>query len=258
MTPEEAKQWLAATRRGDSPDPSRTEEAFALLETDAELAAWWEREMAFDDYLHQTLTTVAPPPGLRDRIVAAMEEVAATPEPTTPEDTTRQSWWRRNTLAYSLAASIAIMLAIAVISFGPKALEADELSLDQYIGFVEHHAKQGQSTPDHASEHLEELKAFLRGQDAPDSETALQQGSMHTLPLQGGSVTTTGGHPVSILHFQSGMPTHLYTIRRQAIANHSDLPEEPDVIKSNDDMTITHWADEDHLHVLVVKQPNQP
>ena len=153
MERDEAKHILELCRPGnddDRQDPLIAE-ALALLETDAELRAWFAEQQAVDERISAGYATLEPPadlkasilagmrahrlrsesaallPGARDDLPGARDEIAA---PTTEQarrlsygksvadermdpSTTSQSWWRDPWIG--IAAVFAILLTIVII-----------------------------------------------------------------------------------------------------------------------------------------------
>ena len=74
MDRDEAKHILSLCRPGNDEDrnDSVIAEALALLETDAELNAWFENEQAADARIADAFQTIEPPADLKASILAGM------------------------------------------------------------------------------------------------------------------------------------------------------------------------------------------
>lgn len=115
MNNEEAKFRLSAYRPGgqDAGDPA-LDEALALAERDPALRAWFAREQAFDAAVAAKMRTLAPPPGLREAILAGARI-----------ERRRASWLRP--VGWAAAAMIAVALVVTALwqrSNSPDRLEA--------------------------------------------------------------------------------------------------------------------------------------
>jgi hypothetical protein len=140
MTRDEAKFILAAYRPdgGDASDPAL---AGALQQSglDPALGLWFERSRAFDTAVAARLAEIAPPPGLREAIIAGAR-MSRRPVP----ERSSQPWLRR---WVALAAAVAVLLGVGLWSrvrvvSGPSALA--EFALDDLVHG--HHGGSGEPT----------------------------------------------------------------------------------------------------------------
>ena len=97
LTRDSAKLILSSYRAGDQ-DPF-FEETLALLESDDELQAWFEREQARCSALSAKIAELEPPPGLRETILAGAK-VSRRPQ---------RGWWNRRS---ALAAAAVLLLSM--------------------------------------------------------------------------------------------------------------------------------------------------
>lgn len=120
MTPEDARLLLQMRRPGDRDrDDPLFAEALRVVDRDPELKAWFDREQQRDRALAQKLATIAPPPGLREAILAG----ARASEPR------RVRWWRQPAWL-AAAAAIALLLGVtATLRLGRGGLALDALAL---------------------------------------------------------------------------------------------------------------------------------
>lgn len=109
MTNEEAKFMLQGYRpNGADADNEAFAKALAQAERDPTLNSWFEREQEFDATIAAKLSTIMPPAGLRESILAGTK---LSSEPA--ESTASQAWWLRP-WTIGLAAAAAVTLAFTV------------------------------------------------------------------------------------------------------------------------------------------------
>ncbi len=107
MTNEEAKFLLQGYRpNGQDAENAAMAEALAQAERDPSLRAWFEREREFDALIAGKLRDVAPPPGLRESILAGTKLSTREAQP----DRANPAWWR-GFWGVSLAAAAAVLVA---------------------------------------------------------------------------------------------------------------------------------------------------
>lgn len=120
MTNQEAKLALQGYRPNgaDAEDPVLVE-ALDLARRDPQLGAWFEKQQAFDRAMAAEYEALQPPPDLRSRILSGAPQRAATPVAPASASTIApviQRWWLSPTVWLSVAASIAILLAMNLAS----------------------------------------------------------------------------------------------------------------------------------------------
>ncbi|HEX4644938.1 MAG TPA: hypothetical protein VH598_04955 [Verrucomicrobiae bacterium] len=105
MNTEQAKFILQAYRPGgeDANDPQFAE-ALEQVKNDPTLAEWFAAQTAFDGTVARALGTVAPPPQLREMILAGRRVIEPAP------------WWKRP-VWWAMAASIAALFGLAGLWF---------------------------------------------------------------------------------------------------------------------------------------------
>ncbi|MFA7344379.1 MAG: hypothetical protein WC003_08755 [Terrimicrobiaceae bacterium] len=107
MTRDEAKLLLGLFRPDqDDPADPLFAGALSLLATDAELAAWSEREKALDREMRDAVRDVAPPSGLRDSLLAENKIVRPSRFSSAP--------WLVPALA--IAAALAVLISLASLA----------------------------------------------------------------------------------------------------------------------------------------------
>lgn len=231
MNDEQIKFLLGACRPGgcDASDPA-VAEAFAAVDRDPKLRAWFEREQTFGGIMREKLREVTPPAALREAILAGARLGGRTP------------WWRRPaTLA--IAASIILLLALAPLAWRltrPAASRSlPEFALNfagrGFIGLQAHNSD------------VEKLKAWLAERHAPlpariPTELAQLRGlGCRTVDFQGKNI--------SVICFERDREYHLFIARRE------DFPalaaaSEPQ-FASRREWGAATWSDAEHHYVLV-------
>ena len=213
MTREEAKEYLSAFRAhgADTEDPS-LQQALELAQKDAELGTWLAQQQEFDKILIEKFSSIRPPEGLRENILASLEETAR------PIQSWRMGW-------LALAATVvlaALLLSHQVDLFrGPsqqfRSFRSDALA----IVSVKPAPILDLETPS-----LGTTQAFIAAHDAP----RLQQfpSKLQAMATAGCRVFVWRQHPASLtcFHLPSGKFLHAVVIRADAVGN-PDLPSGP-------------------------------
>jgi hypothetical protein len=228
MNNPEAKFLLGAYRPDgrDAHDPAFAE-ALAQAERDPELRAWLAREQQLDAAVAEKLAALAPPPGLREAILAGARASRQ-----------RRHWWTHP--AWLAAAAAAIVLLATVAVWWPRAvIPAD--------------------APDLASVALSDLAgAHLLHQAHPGALASVQAQLVHaTAPLSrslrldraelqahGCRALSVGGREVFEVCFQrEGTWYHLYIARRGDFA--------PGELQARGDYAAAGWNDGENVFALV-------
>jgi hypothetical protein len=107
MNSRAAQEILIACRPGTA-DLHTTEarEALEQVQRDPELHEWWIRQQAFQKRTRESVRQLAPPPGLREQILARAKIVEV-------------PWWRKP--GFLSAAAALVILAVAVTVFRDRA-----------------------------------------------------------------------------------------------------------------------------------------
>lgn len=232
MNHAELKFMLGACRPGDrdAADPALAE-ARAQLERDPALRQWFERDQAFTLAMSKKLGEVAPPPGLRDAILAGARLQRSIP------------WWRRHGLLV-LAAAAAVLVSLTPF-FWRLTRPAASRDLPE---FALNFAGRGFIGLQERGTDVDKLKAWLAMRHAPlptriPAELAQLRGlGCRTVDFQGKSV--------SVICFDQGHEYHLFIARR------SDFPTlvasaEPQFRGGRDRWAAAAWSDAEHHYVLV-------
>jgi hypothetical protein len=196
---------LQAFRPGsDDPGSPVFVEAFALVEADPELNAWWEAQQAFDRRVAAKLKEVPVPEDLRETILAGRKIERMTPQP-------------QPHLIYWLAAA-ALVAILCVAGALQRVQTHGRLSQDDFAAAVLPMLKNddpplAMMSPDH-----DKIAAWLKEKGAP----------MGTLPDKIASLPSVGcqkfmvhGHPVSLVCFamSDGRIAHLFMVPQDALTD---------------------------------------
>lgn len=196
MKHHEAKFLLQARRPGalDASDP-RFAEALAEAERDPLLKLWLEREQRFDATLARKLAEVAPPPGLREAILAGARASARS-----------RPWWREPRWL-AVAAGFVVLAAVgSLLAPRGRALPADRLAAAALQDLARaHDDHEGQPAA------LAEVQARLAEPGRPLRQVALD---LDALERNRCRVLRIGGHEVfEICFLREGVWFHLYALR---------------------------------------------
>jgi hypothetical protein len=232
MKHEELKFILGAYRPGGrgTGDPA-VAEALAQVERDPQLRRWFERDQAFGSAVTEKLRAVAPPPGLRDAILAGARLGQKLP------------WWRRQaTLA--MAAAAAVMIALTPFFWRFTRPAASKTLPEFALNF----AGRGFIGLQERGSDVQKLQAWLATRHAPlpakiPTELAELRGlGCRTVDFQGKNI--------SLICFEQGHEFHLFVARR------GDFPTlvasaQPQFRTGRAGWAAAAWSDEEHHYVLV-------
>lgn len=237
MNKQEAKFILGAYRpNGLDAGDATFSEALVLAEKDPELRAWFSAQSRFDSAIAGKLKEVAPPPGLREAILAGGRVSAGR----------AKSAWRTTTLWLAAAAVIALVASVAVKfrsgAKGPSGIELAAFALDD----VANHDKQHIGSP-------------------PGSEAVVAQLTNVHVPLMRGlevnldalrnehcRIVRVDGKEVFELCFKrEGSWYHVYIGHRRDFAPGSIDPRA--VMTVQGQFAATAWADAEHVYALVTR-----
>jgi hypothetical protein len=235
MNRAEAHAILAALRPGH-PEAGQApfKDALAFAESDPILKAWWQAQQEFDRKVTAKLAEIAPPPGLRENLLA-------TRKITRFEPPVRYSTW----LA---AAAVVAFLCVAgvfwqIANYGP--VDRSDYA-DQAVSEL------GNDQPALAllSKDHEQVLAWLKAQNAP-------LGSMppkfEALPSIGCQKYVIHGHTVSLVCFSlaNGGEAHLFIVDKSAL---NDPPGTNAMEFGNvKNWNVASWSD-DRMTYLVATQ----
>ena len=240
MNNEEAKFILHAYRPNgaDAADPS-FHAALAHARQDPAIEKWFAAQQAFDRAMCAKLTSVAPPAGLREAILAGAKFDAA--GGATPPSRAR---WAGLPAWIGLAASVAVLLALG-LALWPKTAEAQPVLLEFALNDALRQAHRGP----HGAEALE-FQALLGAAD-----TQLASGvpvDFEMLRQRGCRVITFDDRPLLEVCFnRNGVWFHCY------VARVADFPSVAAKLKptfrDEGSASAVAWADDHHIFVVASK-----
>jgi hypothetical protein len=251
MNRHQAQRILLAYRLGESvPADSDLAKALAFAAEDPSLGAWLEQELAADRSLRRALSEVAPPPGLRESILAA-SKITVIP------------WWRRSpawTSVLAAAAAVVVFLGIqfarspgSVSRTAPKVSDtarATAAGMEDFQAEMVRLVSTGAYRLELDTERLAAVKRFLdnRGQGFKASiPSALEQ-----LETYGCQAFDWHGETVVLICFRASDVSiaHLFIVDAKAIRN---PPEARMALSREGDWSVAGWRDGEK--VLIVCSP---
>lgn len=233
MTNQEAKFILSAYRPGgsDAGDPMFGD-ALIQAQKDPTLGAWFATEQRHAAGVSARLRELAPPPGLREAILAGAKVSGGA---------AARSWWTRPGWM-ALAASVAVLIGVSATFWR----QGGRSEMDRLAAFAVDdtlHARHGS-----------------RGDAAGALNVLLSQPTTHLggqLPVDFATLRATGcrtisfaGHDVIEICFtRGGAEFHLYALQR------ADFPGLPSAgapeFGAREGMGFASWADAAHRYVVV-------
>jgi hypothetical protein len=276
MHRDEAKQLLELCRPGneaDRQDPALAE-AFALLESDEELRAWFDTQQAADARISESLNALEAPADLKATILAGMrlhrshaeasdETINEAPLPfpqasstttaqTTAESTTTSTasaaWWRHPWAG--IAAVFAIMLGIFFAPGSePENHEGATLAgLPPVIQFLSQEID-GLRTRgfDMQGDQPEVLKAYLASTQSPSPKSIPD--CLNKMATLGCVSFEYGDTKFSMICFKNGNVYHLITADKTTYPD--TLPLEPQFFQSPN-KAFRVWVDGEQVKILTV------
>lgn len=216
MTHEEARLELDATTLRPQ---DLSEEASAILEQDAVLAAWTDRRRSFDEKVAGAMPEEVPA-GLRERLL----DIEA--------GSRHRTVWKR-TRWFAVAAAV-LILAGLLVRPGPGTSWQDEAMV--VVNQLEH----GRTRLTERSGNLEALRSYLGARRSP--RPGRMPGRMDQTRTFGCKLIQAGGHPATIICFQleDGREAHLVIIENAGLQERP--PEEPR-LTARDGWNLAAWSD---------------
>ncbi|MEM8955779.1 MAG: hypothetical protein AAGD22_16615 [Verrucomicrobiota bacterium] len=273
MNTEEAKRILG----GSGPDhrdlnDSLYAEAMKLAETDPELAAWLEREWAFDQDMASAFRDMEVPDGLADAIVSGVcsfdegdaqelvrdesSVVLIGEEPPVANGKIVSIGHFKRRL-WMVAAVLVAGAFLTVFFLFPPAVKFPEDDFSSIDVFRDHMALFANSrfVLDYSTKDLGEAREWLRDRGAPvyDSTPA----AIAAYRAMGCKTFDWGGKAVSLVCFVNGHGdlVHLFLLERGAMGDlesgELSLPE----VAVRRDLETGGWSDADFVYLLVGSEP---
>jgi hypothetical protein len=263
MERDEAKAILELCRPGiedDRHDPLIAE-AWAVMESDAEIQAWFAEQQAVDARISESYQTLEAPSELKASILAGMrahamqsanETTARVDQAERGVSTTSQAWWRKPSIG--IAALFAILFVIVILPENNRAQEALtgqealEAGIPDMIQFLAQEIKNLSSRGgfDKASNDAEALKTYLAGIGTPSPSTL--PGALQDNRPMGCFTFDYDGTKIGMICFQAEQMVHLITIRKSDCPR-SFRPLEP-MVYEFEGQAFKAWSDRDLVYIL--------
>ena len=232
MNSEQAREILAAYRPGtdDVRDPFFAE-ALELMHHDAELKAWFEETMAFDQLMRGYLAQVTSPAGLRDAILTERKIIRPT------------QWWQHRLSGRQLATAAAVLVIGALVALW---LGQPSRGFAQFRRDI---ADQSWGSAPHLelrTTNLVEIEQFLAAQNI--STNFYIPPTLARSEVRGCSVLQWQGRQIPVICFNAGNQ-HLHL----AVADRNLFPDAPTQIPQLDQWQAwrtASWSRDDHSYVL--------
>ncbi len=238
MNNDEAKFILRAYRPEgrDAADPAFAD-ALAQAERDPDLRAWFENERRLDQAVAAKLPQLAPPPGLREAILAGGRVSAAR---------TDRAWWKHPRWV-ALAAAAAVVALIGSLLFlrrAPVSLPSGA----QLIAFALRDTADAHDQHDGFPAGLSGLQAQLAAAPLPLTRgPAVDVEQLRAARCR--SVTVGGCQLFEICFHRDGAWYHLYVGRRSDVSRETIDPRRQLLVQG--EYASTAWANGDLVYILV-------
>lgn len=237
MTPDEAKFLLRARRPGDrdAGDPAFAE-ALKAAEADPVLKTWHAREERRDAALAAKLGEIAPPPGLREAILAGARA--------------SESRGRGNVIAWRHPVWLAVAAAVAILmSVAMRPTDAPALSVERLATAAVHDLGNAHASHVGVPGRQAALKDRLASVSLP-----LREGVGRVLNLEElrdgrcRSVRIAGREVFEICFQREGVWFHLYAT---AGGSGTVMSDQREVATAHGEMAVATWRDAKHTYALV-------
>ena len=260
MNHETAKALLVACRPNgaDAKDP-RMAGAFALVERDTELRAWFATEQASDKIIGAKLKAAPLPEGLLEQIHARTRaRIAALPlsyaeggeggEGESDIESDNVSWRWQPSRALAMAACFALLGLIAVLwlnrapSASPGSFAAYRADMAQFL----------RTFPklDISTDRLPEVRAWLR-QQHPLTQANIPK-ALEAFPSIGCRTVEWQGRKLALVCFMvEGQVVHLFVMPRSTFPD-AKFDATPTFAKAGSQTTAS-WASGENLYLLVTQ-----
>lgn len=235
MNNQQARFILGAYRTDgrDASDPAFAE-ALEQAKHDPELRAWFEKQQKFDAACSAKLESIAPPPGLREAILAGSRMSAAQPQ-------AKRRWWTNPT--WLAAAAAVVFLAAWGISLRPGRPGGAELARLALRDLAEAHDQHVGFPPEVAAE-----QAQLAGLRTPlASSLKLDYADLQKKNCR--SLMVGGKRMFEVCFLRDGAWYHVYVGRRSDFAPGALDPKA--LMNVRGDYASTVWADANNVYALV-------
>lgn len=234
MTNPEAKFILNAYRpSGADAQDGAFAEAVGQAERDPQLKAWWDRTRTFDAAVAAGLREVAPPPGLRDSILAGARLSRRTPAP----PVRRPSW-------FAMAASVVLLAMLVALLWKNPAAQPALASAFGEFALADMNRGGHIGDPDEPTSRWLSMSAAPLDQGGiPVDIKRMQAAGCRTLRFHGYRV-------VEVCFTRSGLTYHLYLLpRRIGPADPGDIPS---TRMETGHSAVAVWSDAKFLYAVAV------
>ncbi len=264
MQRDEAQNILQLCRPGneaDRKDPLIAE-ALVMLETDAELRAWFEEQQAFDARITEGLESIEAPADLEAAILAGMRAHALQPKSNAPlpaesaPATQSAAWWRNPWVG--IAALFVVMLVIVAVPRGsaPQLAQSDSATLSGVPPVIEFLSAEIDDLKlwdfDKRDEHTATLQAYLASTGAPSP--ANLPDTLHEMPTIGCLTLDYSDTKLSMICFKDGHVYHLITAKKAGFPD--PLPAEARIFEYHD-KAFKLWTEGDQVKIFTVHGTKQ-
>lgn len=264
MDRDEAKHILSLCRPGNDEDRKNSviAEALALLESDAELRAWFENEQAEDARIANAFEAIEPPTDLKASILAGMRAHAANESDEdkvfafeAPEKKAKTS--NRMPIWIGLAACFAVLFGVMATQQNrnqqPGIARADTTItagapdvvqfLSERIGSLA-----GPQDLDMRDPQIAPLQAHLARMGAPTPKTL--PGKLNNLPTLGCVAFDYKRCKISMICFKSDGVFHFATVRKKNVS--CVTSPEPQFFELNG-QAFQIWEEGDQVHIIATQ-----
>lgn len=256
MDKEKAKIILHIYRADPSTDDDpEVKEALALAASDPELMSWFENEQIFDRAIAGKLSSIEPPSGLKEKILAGMP-ISSTESGPIPGPGADIIWWRRP-LASSFAAAACLVLLFGVGTLmlkqsGPGLQEVQEPQpvemTTRYLQRVAEHSDHMEGL-DFRHNNLGRLRAYMAEMEAPFPVSMPAQ--LEKMPGMGCVSFTWEGRKVGLICFKGDKVYHLYVTDRDHFPSQKDIAKP--VIRQVGKYGTATWTNDAQLYILTAE-----
>ncbi len=230
MNREEAKEILLLYRPGEHGSASpEMQEALELAERDSELGQWFEEHRQFQQAMRDKLRQIAPPPHLKEMLLARPKIVAL------PARSFAPAW---------LAAAAAIVLLLALYPLRPRPGHPDRFA--DYAAMMVSKATL-QYGMEFKTNDLVQLQRMIAAKGGPEDYHIPP--NLEKLPLTGGGTLRWRSNPVAMVCFDKGSNNMVFLFVMKSTAVKDPPPAKPTLAKINSMLTAS-WTSGDKTYVL--------
>jgi hypothetical protein len=233
MNNDEAKFILQGYRpNGTDAGDEAFRPALDQVRVDPALRDWFARQQSFDAAVSAKLNAVTPPAGLREAILAGARVSGAT--------TQTKRWWQQPAV-YAVAASVAVIFALAAAFWPERGFAATGLADYVMADTALEQNHMGGHGADAVVAMLSDPSRRL-GAGLPISFDALRAAGCRTVTYQGREV-------LEICFNRNGVWFHAYIGRRTDFPAVASAPR----FEEKGDLSVASWADQTHVYLVAGK-----